>query len=151
MAQRRTRRTPKKPPCVVPVPPTVTYRVDEVPKRKHHWDRDEPGFVEVAGNLVGKCPSSMDEARAELLLRGGVGFCPANWREPRPERIYVVHHACVYRATATNPAELSYHGFPEIRERLPPLRELRTRLLALAAQEGTESEKQVMKWLDSAT
>lgn len=44
------------PPCVVAVPAQVRYRVDESPKRKHHWDRDEPGFLEVSGALVGKCP-----------------------------------------------------------------------------------------------
>jgi len=133
---------------LVPVPPNALYRPDETPKRKHHWDRDEPGFVELfPGHRVGKCPRSLTPDRAEALLRQGIGFNPAGWKNAWVDRIYVVHGGTVYRATITNSAEPSYHGFPELLSRLPPHRALRERLAAMAAAEGEESVAQLSKWL----
>ncbi len=34
------------------------YEPDENPKRKHHWNKDYAGFVEVGPNRVGKCPAT---------------------------------------------------------------------------------------------
>src|SRR6266568_2885800 len=36
------------------VPHKWLYEPDEVPKRKHHWDQDEAGFVAVGAIFVGK-------------------------------------------------------------------------------------------------
>ena len=37
--------------------PQWVYMPDEGPKKKHHWDKNEPGFEDVRGILVGKCPN----------------------------------------------------------------------------------------------
>ncbi len=143
----------KLPPCLAAVPPGVRYEPDEKPKRKHHWEKDEPGFVEQRrdGQLIkiGKCPKSLTNSSAELLLRKGVGFNPPGWREVRPERIYVVHRGTVYRATVTNANTPSYHGFPELPEKFPRHRELRDAVLKLAQEEGEPFYSQVKKWLSA--
>ncbi len=59
----------------------------------------------------------------------------------------MVHRGTVYRATVTNPGEPSYHGFPELLGRLPPLRALRERLLSLAQAESADSLERVPRWL----
>jgi hypothetical protein len=121
------------------------YEPDENPKRRHHWENDYAGFVNVSGNLVAKCPADLSLADATKLLNGGIEYYP-----PRrggishPGRIYAVHDGVVYRATPTNPGK-SYHGFPELRENLPPARELREAILELAREDG--SEDKVKKWL----
>ncbi len=87
MAGRVTRKK-KAVASVVAVPPLVRYQPDEDPKRKHHWDLDEPGFVELApGHLVGKCPRGLPLDIAEQLLRAGVGYNPEGWRNEWVERI----------------------------------------------------------------
>lgn len=129
------------------VPPEVEYQPDEEPKRKHHWDRDEPGFEEqVTGERVAKCPSSLSLDDAQRLLRGGVGFSPAGWKEPWPQRVHAVFRGVVYRATPTVPGK-SYHGFPELPQRFPPSRQLRDRVLRQAEAEGPALFDRVKKWL----
>lgn len=142
----------KAPPCLTPVPATCLYETDETPKRKHHWDLDRAGFVEHppnSGVWIGKCPRNLSMLEAEALIRGGVGFSPPNWQAAHPERIYVVHLGTVYRATITNPASPSYHGFPELPSKFPRFRELREAVLAQAEEEGAESLKSVRDWMTS--
>ncbi|NYJ00254.1 hypothetical protein HNR19_000952 [Nocardioides thalensis] len=127
---------------------TWKYERDETPRRKHQWDRDEPGFVEVNGVTVGKCPSSMTVARAEAALNSGYEYRPRRgWTADYPERIYAVLDGVVYRATPTNPG-VSYHGFPELREKFKDRREVRDAIMELAKRDG--SEKEVSKWLSKA-
>src|SRR5438128_928968 len=89
------------------------YEPDEIPKKKHHWDLDSPGFVVVGGMEVGKCPSGLSLHKAEEILATGIEFFPVGHRHSWPKRIDVVHEGAVYRAVPTNPG-VSYHGFPEL-------------------------------------
>lgn len=125
---------------------TWKYERDATPRRKHQWGRDEYGFVEVNGTIVGKCPSSMTEERAEAALNSGYEYRPRRgWAADYPERIYAVLDGVVYRATPTNPG-VSYHGFPELRNKFKDRREVRDAIMELAKRDG--SEKEVSKWLN---
>lgn len=121
------------------------YEADENPKRKHKWDRDEAGFVKgPGGEIVAKCPSSMTNPEAETLLAGGIPWSAPRWGKTYPQRIYVVYKGVVFRATPTNPGR-SYHGFPELREKLPPDRALHVLLERRADELGCGDE--VRAWL----
>ena len=52
------------------------HESDENPKRKHHWDEDHAGFVEVGPNHVGKCPATMSPSDAQALLAGAIPYFP---------------------------------------------------------------------------
>jgi hypothetical protein len=125
-----------------------TYEPDETPKRKHHWARNEAGFVKVGNIRIGKCPANLTIEDAERLLNVGVPWSPRGWTKNFPERIYCVHDGWVFRATVTRPGS-SYHGFPELREKLPPDRRLHEELLRKARTLGVESERRVKQWLQS--
>jgi len=87
----------------------LSYEPDEHPKRKHHWDKDHPGFVALGGVLIGKCPANASLQDAEATLRSGL---PLPSERPYPKRIYNVGtDGALYRFTGTNPGR-SYHGFP---------------------------------------
>ena len=122
------------------------YEPDQVPKRKHHWAENHAGFVVVNGARVSKCPSTLSLSEAEELLNSGIEWSPRNWPNDYPQRIYGVRDGVVYRATPTNPG-VSYHGFPELIESLPPGRDLKDQLLAAAKAQGCEEE--VRTWLRS--
>lgn len=100
--------------------------------------------MRVGPALVGKCPRSMTIEQAEELLNAGIVF-PVD-SQGTPQRIYVVHEGTVYRATHTNPG-VSFHGFPEMIERLPPDRTLRARILERAQSLGCGEE--VARWMHS--
>ncbi|MBI4703269.1 MAG: hypothetical protein HY744_19300 [Deltaproteobacteria bacterium] len=124
------------------------YEPDEKPKRKHAWDEPYPGFVEVRGEVVGKCPAGLSNDEARELLNQGIA-----WTRPRspslgwPDAIYVVHAGAVYRAKPTNPG-VSYHAFPETGERLREVpRSLRRRILDRARELGCEQE--VRRWMNA--
>jgi len=89
------------------------YEPDERPKKKHAWNRPEPGFVGRGASLVGKCPNNVTEQEAEELLNGGVPMRSERSRNLWPSRIYLIHEGQVYRAVPTNPGR-SYHAFPEL-------------------------------------
>lgn len=124
------------------------YQTDETPKRKHHWNQAQAGFIREGGELVGKCPASITTAQAEQLLNAqGV-----SWHNPRlpatawPDCIYVVHQGVVYRAVPTVPG-VSYHAFPELPERLRSLpKRLREQILLVADRLGCK--KEVSEWMD---
>jgi hypothetical protein len=122
------------------------YETDEEPKRKHHWKNEWAGTVVVHGVVISKCPSGLTRSEAEDMLNTGIPWSSPKWRNPYPQRIYAVREGVVYRATPTNPG-VSYHGFPELIDSLPPDRELRNELLARAKIEGREVE--VAAWLQS--
>lgn len=130
-------------------PAAWSYEVDEKPKRKHHWDQAEPGFVEVGGVRIGKCPGHLAPGPAtqsllERLLAEGVPWYPKRWHHPYPKRIYIVHESWLYRATPTN-AGRSYHAFPEDWQDRKVPRELHEPIRALARREGCAAE--IEKWL----
>lgn len=121
------------------------YEPDEVPKRKHHWKHDYAGVVEHNGIRISKCPANMTLEEAAEMLNGGIAWPLSGEVEGGyPRRIYAVRDGVVYRATPTNPG-VSYHGFPELIENLPPSRDLRARLLAAARDARCEAE--VAQWL----
>jgi len=79
-------------------------------RRKHRWGKDYAGFVPGEKGPIGKCPSSIDQATAEILLNRGVPF----YESPdagSPARIYSVHRGVIYESVPTTPGE-SYHGYP---------------------------------------
>jgi hypothetical protein len=65
------------------VPHKWLYEPDDDPKRKHHWNRNEAGFVTVGAIFVAKCPSGMSLRLAQTLLDTGmrldflpgIGYC----------------------------------------------------------------------------
>lgn len=124
------------------------YEPDEKPKRKHAWDRNEAGFVRVGSVLIGKCPANLSNETAERILNDGIPWFPRGWNKPHPERLYCVFDGWVYRATVTVHGR-SYHGFPELREKLPQDRRLHEKLLLKARAESAASERKVKKWLQS--
>ena len=125
------------------------YQPDEIPKKKHHWDRNEADFVEVDGVPVGKCPANITIPQAEVLLNSGIPWVrPGTPDLGYPDAIYVVHEGVVYRAKPTNIQERSYHAFPELPARLRELpRALRGRILESAAEQGCEDA--VRRWMNS--
>ncbi|WP_157485666.1 MULTISPECIES: hypothetical protein [unclassified Frigoribacterium] len=120
------------------------YETDEDPKRKHHWSKNTAGFTIEYGIKVSKCPANLSLATITALLNNGFEFYRPKRSRDFPTRIYAVLDGVVYRASPTNPG-VSYHGFPELRENLPPSREVREALLELARKDG--SEETVKKWL----
>ncbi len=122
------------------------YEPDQIPKRKHHWAKKRAGVVEVKGVRVSKCPSDLTLSDAEEMLNDGIEWSPSRWPHDHPQRVYAIREGVVYRATPTNPG-VSYHGFPELLENLPPSRALRQQLIARATTLGCESE--VVAWLRS--
>ncbi len=123
------------------------YEPDERPKRKHHWDKDVPGFVSIAGEIVAKCPRNLSLERAEELINEGIPFdSDRAGVGPWPGTIYVVHEGAVYRAKPTSPG-VSYHGFPETAERCRKLpRTVRNAILARADELGCGVE--VRRWMN---
>jgi hypothetical protein len=123
------------------------YDPGEDPKKRHHWEKNEAGFVEIDGKPVGKCPNNISPAQARELLNDGVPWVPHRWRSRYPKRIYVVHDGVIYRAEPTNPGK-SYHGFPELPVKFRELpRDIQDRILACARNKGCyEAAK---RWADS--
>ena len=128
---------------------TWLYQSDEIPKRKHHWNKDHAGFVEVGHVPVGKCPSTMDASNAQALLDDAIPYFPPRWSRPYPPRLYAVSGGVVYRASPTNPGT-SYHGFPEHPSTFPRgshARDVKRQLLERAERQGCEREvRQWMNW-----
>jgi hypothetical protein len=125
---------------VADMPHKWLYEPDEDPKRKHHWNQNDAGFVMVGAVFVGKCPSGMSMQLAQTLLNTGIEWSPKKWSESYPQRIYCVWGGVLYRATPTIPGR-SYHGFPEYPSRFPPgNRGLRNQILELARERDCEQE-----------
>jgi len=123
--------------------PRWRYEPDERPKKKHGWHKDEAGFVELDGVLVGKCPKGMSIDEAETLLNEGVPLVDED-AERAPARIYAIRGGVLYRAVPTGPG--SYHGFPELPDsfsRLP--RRYRDRVFDYARRLGLE--RALRQWL----
>lgn len=78
---------------------------------KHRWHRDYAGFETEEGMLVGKCPSSIDNARARTLLEGGIRWHNPTLKTKHPQAIYAIERGVIYKATPTIPGR-SYHGYP---------------------------------------
>ncbi len=96
---------------------TWRYEPDQVPKKKHAWNQDFPGFDKQGEYLVGKCPSGFDLALAEARLNDGI----PEWGESEhPKKIWIVHEGVLYRATPTVPGR-SYHAFPELADKFEDL------------------------------
>ncbi len=121
------------------------YEADEHPKRRHHWEHDYAGFVQVGAKMVGKCPNNLTNEEAEALLTEGIPYYPARWRQDDPQRIYAVKDGVIYRAMPTNPGR-SYHGFPELPDRFRELpAKLKRKVMERAEPLGCWNE--VSKWL----
>lgn len=132
---------------MVPVPPKQwLYEPDEQPKKKHHWTRSFAGFLEVDGEKVGKCPSTIDAPMAEKLLNTqSLAYHNPRAPGPLPDRLYLVHSGIVYRATWTRPG-VSFHAFPEDGAHLRKLPgRVRRDIVALAVRLGCRAE--VEEWM----
>ena len=122
------------------------YEPDRDRKHKRNWRHNYAGFVEVANSVVAKCPHGMTPQECEHLLNtDSIEYRPRRWPHDYPERIYNIRDKVVYRATPTNPGQ-SYHGFPELQDRIRELpRNVKDQILARADQLGCRQE--VEKWL----
>ena len=116
------------------------YQENQDRKHKRDWDQPRPDFVEVKGEIVEKCPTTITIEKAEELLNSGILYFPPRWPHSHPERIHNIHGGHLYRATPTAPGK-SYHGFPEhpIRAQKLP-KELKKRILDLARAILCEAE-----------
>ena len=121
---------------------TWTYERGEH-RHKHCWGNNYPGFEPGARGAIGKCPSTLRDADAQLLLASGIPFYKSEG-DPYPSYIYNVYRGVIYEAVPTNPGK-SYHGYPwrGRRGRIPQriLEQLRDR----ARVDG--DEKEFKKWL----
>lgn len=130
-------------------PPPWRYE-PESPKRKHHWDCDEPGFVELPRRgapgcvRVSKCPASLTVDDCATLLSEAIPWSPAGWTKSYPKRLYVVHRGWLYRAMPTQPG-VSYHGFPEDPEAGVVPESLHDRIRGVAREKSCELE--IERWL----
>lgn len=80
-------------------------------RRKHCGHAPEAHFVPPSGRgMIGKCPSGLNDAIAEALLRDGIPFF-AEEQDPYPKHIFNVYQGVVYEAAPTRPG-ISYHGYP---------------------------------------
>ena len=123
------------------------YEADEVPKRKHAWNKSHAGFVIVRGVQVGKCPNGLSPSEAERLLNDGLSVSPKRWNKHYPWRIYVVHNGVLYRAKPTNPG-VSYHAFPESARGFDWLpKDIRDQIFTHAQKLG--QLKQVKTWVSA--
>ena len=121
------------------------YEPDPQRKHKKGWTHNYSGYVVIANTIITKCPHNLTNATCTDLINNGVEYRPRRWRHAHPDRIYNIIDCVVYRATPTTPG-VSYHGFPELQDRIADLpRELKNRLLALAEEKGCREE--VEKWL----
>lgn len=108
-------------------------------RHKHHWKKDQAGFVKRGNKEVGQCHSSISTEIAQELLRTGLRY-----NAPGSDvvtHVYAVYRGVIYEAAQTL-AGISYHGYPwkgdQGRPALPPRieRELQRR----AEQEGYSKE-----------
>jgi hypothetical protein len=120
------------------------YDAGERPKRKHGWDKDEAGFVEVDGVLVGKCPKRMSNAEAERLLNEGVPHTE-EVRGGVPKAIYALRDGVLYCAIPTR-VGVSYHGFPMLPARFDRL-PVRVRDRVTAYAQNHRIERDLREWL----
>lgn len=113
---------------------------------KHRWNRNYAGHVREGKRLVGKCPKTLNHARAEAALNAGFDYFDRRGNGSHPSRIFAVIDGVVYGAMPTMPG-VSYHGFPELAADLPPDPAVYHAILGLAEADG--SRKEVEKWLNS--
>jgi hypothetical protein len=120
----------------------MSWTYAENPDRKHKrgWNQPIPGFEEVKGEPVGKCPTTITIETAAELLNSGISYSPPRWPHAYPERIYNIYEGHLYRATPTVPG-VSYHGFPEHPARAQKLpRALKQQILDSAAAADCKAE-----------
>ena len=112
-----------------------TYQYDPgTPKKKHHWEEDEPAIVRRGRELVAMCPNNVTNAEAAAQLVNAVPWSPPDWDKPWPKRLYNLFRGIVYRATHTL-GGTSYHAFPEREGDLPA--SVRRQLSERAAKTGS--------------
>ncbi|TGG95232.1 hypothetical protein E4656_02085 [Natronospirillum operosum] len=80
-------------------------------RKKHRWNKDVPGFQPSRKGPVGKCPKSIDEQLATVILNNGVPYSAFEDEPEQPDRIYCVYQGTVYEAVPTRPG-ISWHAYP---------------------------------------
>lgn len=80
-------------------------------RMKHRWGKNEAGFDEFHGEIVGKCPSglSKDAEKVNDLLNNAIPN--GERKQGYPGELYNIHNGVIYVAKPTNPGK-SYHGYP---------------------------------------
>lgn len=90
-------------------------------RHKHHWKKDEAGFVPPVKGGVGKCHASITTEIAQELLRQGVRYNAPGADDVT--HVYAVYRGTIYEAAPTRPG-ISFHGYPwrggQGRPALPP-------------------------------
>ena len=85
------------------------------------------------GNPVGKCSSDINEELAQDLLDSGITWSPLSHRSPLPHSVFNVYNGIPYRAHRRGSTRF-YHGFPDVRSRIPRAIRDQLRDLAVAQQ-----------------
>ena len=107
-------------------------------RKKHRWNNPYPGFEQLNGMWIGKCPCDVKLEEAEELLNDGVeefnelDECP----DGHPDSIYLIYRCWIYRAYPTQPGT-SYHAYPACPRELKHLpKSTKTKIVALAERKG---------------
>lgn len=119
-------------------PVELTYDPDLNHREKHRGTSAVARVTEDEdGALVGKCSSEIDTELAQRLLDEGVRWSPATDRSPIPKYVFNTYKGVPYRAHRRGNTR-NYHGFPDVKNRIP--RAVRDQLRALATKEGAQAE-----------
>lgn len=112
------------------------YEPDESHREKHHGDSPEPKLMEDDdGHPIGKCSRDIDLGLAQELLDSGIEWRPrSDRRSPWPDSIFNVFRGVPYRAHRRGKTRY-YHGFPDVKRRIP--KAVRDELRERAIAEGT--------------
>jgi hypothetical protein len=84
---------------------------------------------------LSKCSAEIDKTLAQRLLDTGIAWSPSSHRSPLPHSVFNTYKGIPYRAHRRGRTRF-YHGFPDVRNRIPVA--VREQLRALAAEEGAE-------------
>lgn len=116
--------------------PKPVYEPDPSHTHKHRGSTPDAMIVaDVDGRPLGKCSSEIDRTTAQRLLDTGIAWSPSSHRSPLPHSVFNVYKGVPYRAHPRGRTRF-YHGFPDVRNRIPA--SIRALLRALAAAEDAE-------------
>ncbi len=116
----------------------IEYEPDPSHRKKHGGGSSEAQIlVDVDGNLVSKCSNEIDPTLAGRLLREGIPWSSESSRSPLPEAVFNLHRGIPYRAHRRGKTRF-YHGFPDVRRRMPG--GIWKQLADLAIEQGVQQE-----------
>lgn len=115
------------------------YEPDPSHREKHRGDSPDAQLGEDHdGRPLGKCSNEIDTTLAQRLLDEGIPWSPTasqRRRSPWPKSVFNTYKGVPYRAHRRGKTPY-FHGFPDVKNRIP--RAVREELRARAVAEGEE-------------